>query len=218
MSFYTSSSRTTSSIEFKKIKKNTELNVSKWLWVTKKNRNDCLPQKCPLLLLKEFFLTFWISCILKGCHIFFLFCSINLFFCNLSAWGNLGNVLKSQGKMEEAEQAYRNALYYRSNMADMLYNLWVCIYSYICVIICIFLSLSPLISFSIRWYQSVSGRLCWFSEVCLHPWLLQWLRSVCGQIDEFSFYMRVSIDQSCDLRGSACCLVFSRVLSVWQGY
>uniref|UniRef100_A0A667Z9D9 dolichyl-phosphate-mannose--protein mannosyltransferase n=1 Tax=Myripristis murdjan TaxID=586833 RepID=A0A667Z9D9_9TELE len=29
------------------------------------------------------------------------------------AWGNLGNVLKNQGKMEEAEQAYRNALYYR---------------------------------------------------------------------------------------------------------
>lgn len=27
--------------------------------------------------------------------------------------------------MEGAEQAYRNALYYRSNMADMLYNLWV---------------------------------------------------------------------------------------------
>ncbi|MEQ2160607.1 hypothetical protein GOODEAATRI_001033 [Goodea atripinnis] len=39
------------------------------------------------------------------------------------AWGNLGNVLKSQGKMDEAEQAYRNALYFRSNMADMLYNL-----------------------------------------------------------------------------------------------
>ncbi|XP_066541423.1 protein O-mannosyl-transferase TMTC2 isoform X2 [Hoplias malabaricus] len=39
------------------------------------------------------------------------------------AWGNLGNVLKNQGKMEEAEQAYRNALYYRRNMADMLYNL-----------------------------------------------------------------------------------------------
>ncbi|KAL6107106.1 tmtc2 [Pungitius sinensis] len=39
------------------------------------------------------------------------------------AWGNLGNVLKSQGEMEQAEQAYRNALYYRSNMADMLYNL-----------------------------------------------------------------------------------------------
>ncbi|XP_068595595.1 protein O-mannosyl-transferase TMTC2 [Brachionichthys hirsutus] len=39
------------------------------------------------------------------------------------AWGNLGNVLKSQDKMEEAELAYRNALYYRSNMADMLYNL-----------------------------------------------------------------------------------------------
>ncbi|KAM4036107.1 protein O-mannosyl-transferase TMTC2 isoform 1-T1 [Anomaloglossus baeobatrachus] len=39
------------------------------------------------------------------------------------AWGNLGNVLKSQGKIPEAENAYRNALYYRSNMADMLYNL-----------------------------------------------------------------------------------------------
>ncbi|CAL9697238.1 unnamed protein product [Knipowitschia caucasica] len=39
------------------------------------------------------------------------------------AWGNLGNVLKSQSKMAEAELAYRNALYYRSNMADMLYNL-----------------------------------------------------------------------------------------------
>ncbi|KAM9823963.1 LOW QUALITY PROTEIN: protein O-mannosyl-transferase TMTC2 [Neosynchiropus ocellatus] len=39
------------------------------------------------------------------------------------AWGNLGNVLKNQGKMEEAETAYRNALHYRGNMADMLYNL-----------------------------------------------------------------------------------------------
>ncbi|XP_060734099.1 protein O-mannosyl-transferase TMTC2 [Tachysurus vachellii] len=39
------------------------------------------------------------------------------------AWGNLGNVLKNQGQMAEAEQAYRNALYYRRNMADMLYNL-----------------------------------------------------------------------------------------------
>lgn len=41
------------------------------------------------------------------------------------AWGNLGNVLKNQGKVAEAEQAYRNALYYRRNMADMLYNLYV---------------------------------------------------------------------------------------------
>ncbi|XP_051546831.1 protein O-mannosyl-transferase TMTC2 isoform X1 [Myxocyprinus asiaticus] len=39
------------------------------------------------------------------------------------AWGNLGNVLKNQGKMAEAEKAYRNALYFRGNMADMLYNL-----------------------------------------------------------------------------------------------
>lgn len=49
------------------------------------------------------------------------------FFLFLAAWGNLGNVLKSQSKISEAERAYRNALYYRSNMADMLYNLWVCI-------------------------------------------------------------------------------------------
>ncbi|XP_051551586.1 protein O-mannosyl-transferase TMTC2-like isoform X2 [Myxocyprinus asiaticus] len=39
------------------------------------------------------------------------------------AWGNLGNVLKNQEKMAEAEKAYRNALYYRGNIADMLYNL-----------------------------------------------------------------------------------------------
>lgn len=65
---------------------------------------------------------FHLKAILKKSQIY-SFCLINLFFCNLSAWGNLGNVLKSQGKIEEAEQAYRNALYYRSNMADMLYNL-----------------------------------------------------------------------------------------------
>ncbi|MFT7799361.1 transmembrane and TPR repeat-containing protein 2-like isoform X1 [Arapaima gigas] len=39
------------------------------------------------------------------------------------AWGNLGNVLKNRGKTAEAETAYRNALYFRRNMADMLYNL-----------------------------------------------------------------------------------------------
>ncbi|KAJ8245393.1 hypothetical protein GJAV_G00270270 [Gymnothorax javanicus] len=39
------------------------------------------------------------------------------------AWGNFGNVLKTQGKMAEAERAYWNALYYRSSMADVLYNL-----------------------------------------------------------------------------------------------
>ncbi|XP_054609626.1 protein O-mannosyl-transferase TMTC2-like isoform X3 [Dunckerocampus dactyliophorus] len=47
----------------------------------------------------------------------------NLHTLGFYAWGNLGNVLKSQGKMAEAEKAYRNALHYRSNMADMLYNL-----------------------------------------------------------------------------------------------
>lgn len=40
-----------------------------------------------------------------------------------AAWGNLGNVLKNQGKMVEAEKAYRHALQHRGNMADMLYNL-----------------------------------------------------------------------------------------------
>lgn len=40
-----------------------------------------------------------------------------------AAWGNLGNVLKNQGKMAEAERAYRKALHHRGNMADMLYNL-----------------------------------------------------------------------------------------------
>nr|XP_023654793.1 transmembrane and TPR repeat-containing protein 2-like isoform X1 [Paramormyrops kingsleyae] len=39
------------------------------------------------------------------------------------AWGNLGNVLKNQGRTAEAEKAYLNALYFRRNMADMLYNL-----------------------------------------------------------------------------------------------
>ncbi len=48
-----------------------------------------------------------------------------MLYSSFSAWGNLGNVLKNQGKVVEAEQAYRNALYYRRNMADMLYNLWV---------------------------------------------------------------------------------------------
>jgi cytochrome c-type biogenesis protein CcmH/NrfG len=43
--------------------------------------------------------------------------------CPAAAWGNLGNVLKNQAKMAEAERAYRNALFYRGNMADMLYNL-----------------------------------------------------------------------------------------------
>ncbi|KAG8222706.1 hypothetical protein J437_LFUL002763 [Ladona fulva] len=39
------------------------------------------------------------------------------------AYGNLGNVLSSQGRMAEAEWAYKMALKYRSNMADVHYNL-----------------------------------------------------------------------------------------------
>lgn len=60
--------------------------------------------------------------------------------------------------MEEAEQAYRNALYYRSNMADMLYNLWVCVFSYFLLLVHIFFTLNarlPFASFSIRLCQSV---------------------------------------------------------------
>ncbi|XP_060080111.1 protein O-mannosyl-transferase TMTC2-like [Ylistrum balloti] len=41
------------------------------------------------------------------------------------AWGNLANVLNSQGKLGEAETAYRNALVHRSNMADTHYNLGI---------------------------------------------------------------------------------------------
>ncbi|OWF48997.1 Transmembrane and TPR repeat-containing protein 2 [Mizuhopecten yessoensis] len=41
------------------------------------------------------------------------------------AWGNLANVLNSQGKVGEAETAYRNALIHRSNMADTHYNLGI---------------------------------------------------------------------------------------------
>ncbi|XP_038047576.1 protein O-mannosyl-transferase TMTC2-like [Patiria miniata] len=41
------------------------------------------------------------------------------------AWGNLANILKSQGKTAEAEEAYKNALSYRGNMADVHYNLGI---------------------------------------------------------------------------------------------
>ena len=39
------------------------------------------------------------------------------------AYGNLANVLSAQGRKHEAEKAYRLALQYRSNMADVHYNL-----------------------------------------------------------------------------------------------
>lgn len=39
------------------------------------------------------------------------------------SWGNLGIVLSNQGKSKEAEQAYRKALHFRSNLADVHYNL-----------------------------------------------------------------------------------------------
>ncbi|KAF7492419.1 Protein O-mannosyl-transferase TMTC2 [Sarcoptes scabiei] len=39
------------------------------------------------------------------------------------AYGNLGNILSSQGKKEEAEEFYRKALSFRFNMADVHYNL-----------------------------------------------------------------------------------------------
>ncbi|XP_069690300.1 protein O-mannosyl-transferase Tmtc2 [Periplaneta americana] len=41
------------------------------------------------------------------------------------SYGNLGSVLSSQGRVEEAEWAYRMALKYRSNMADVHYNLGI---------------------------------------------------------------------------------------------
>ena len=39
------------------------------------------------------------------------------------AWGNLANILNTQGKTAEAEDAYRAALRHRGNMADVHYNL-----------------------------------------------------------------------------------------------
>nr|KAG5686787.1 hypothetical protein BaRGS_010007 [Batillaria attramentaria] len=38
-------------------------------------------------------------------------------------WGNLANVLNDKGREADAEEAYRNALKYRGNMADVHYNL-----------------------------------------------------------------------------------------------
>ncbi|CAL1270183.1 unnamed protein product [Larinioides sclopetarius] len=41
------------------------------------------------------------------------------------AYGNLANILSAQGKKAEAEWAYKKALSYRSNMADVHYNLGI---------------------------------------------------------------------------------------------
>ncbi|KAB0799708.1 hypothetical protein PPYR_07588 [Photinus pyralis] len=41
------------------------------------------------------------------------------------AFGNLGSVLSTQGRVVEAEQAFRKALFHRPNMADVHYNLGV---------------------------------------------------------------------------------------------
>ncbi|XP_065841636.1 protein O-mannosyl-transferase TMTC2-like isoform X2 [Oscarella lobularis] len=41
------------------------------------------------------------------------------------AWGNLANVMKAQNRLDDAEQAYRNALEHRPNMADAHYNLGI---------------------------------------------------------------------------------------------
>ncbi|KAL7643411.1 UNVERIFIED_CONTAM: hypothetical protein RMT77_005393 [Armadillidium vulgare] len=41
------------------------------------------------------------------------------------AFGNLANILSSQGRKEQAEWAYKKALSYRSNMADVHYNLGI---------------------------------------------------------------------------------------------
>lgn len=39
------------------------------------------------------------------------------------AYGNLGSVLTTQGRLTEAEIAFEKALKYRPNMADVHYNL-----------------------------------------------------------------------------------------------
>lgn len=41
------------------------------------------------------------------------------------AYGNLANILSANGNKKEAEAAYKKALTYRANMADVHYNLYV---------------------------------------------------------------------------------------------
>ncbi|XP_052769332.1 protein O-mannosyl-transferase TMTC2-like [Mya arenaria] len=41
------------------------------------------------------------------------------------AWGNLANIFNNQGRVDDAETAYRNALKYRPNMSDTHYNLGI---------------------------------------------------------------------------------------------
>lgn len=43
--------------------------------------------------------------------------------CIFAAYGNLGSILSSEGRLEEAEDALRKALRHRYNMADVHYNL-----------------------------------------------------------------------------------------------
>ena len=59
------------------------------------------------------------SDLLKVCNDIFDFNTIFLF----AALGNLGSVLSSQGRFEEAEEALLGALRHRANMADVHYNL-----------------------------------------------------------------------------------------------
>ena len=45
------------------------------------------------------------------------------YFFFVSAYGNLGSILNAQGRGDEAENAYKMALKFRPNMADVYYNL-----------------------------------------------------------------------------------------------
>jgi len=58
-------------------------------------------------------------------YIIALYVCVCVCVCLSTAWGNLANVLNAQGKSLDAELAYKSALGYRSNMADVHYNLWV---------------------------------------------------------------------------------------------
>lgn len=59
-----------------------------------------------LILVIKYFIQIWVS-------------DSNL----VSAYGNLGSILSSQGRTTEAESSFRKALEYRPNMADVHYNL-----------------------------------------------------------------------------------------------
>ena len=165
------------------------------------------------------------SCIKEVFFLFFLF-SINLFF---------PFVICQHGatlEMSWRARARWRRLSRRTEMPCITAATWptCCItcesvfYHISCDVVHIFLTLNarlPLASFSIRLCQSVClwGFCARLSSECVSTHgCSNDIRLCAEQVNDFSAYVRASIDQSSPLRGSACCLVLPRVLSVWQDY